>query len=159
MYIQANERKMPECLYSVKSSHGTEPEKRSWFTPGCKQLWKNEHRRYAAGKQRMATACPTVETFFEQVHTVDQTVLHQGFQNVFVGSRLWSRLLPPADLRLFGTEFDSHTQRHSGRDYEESKPYEQTRSQQFKQNLPPKEANPINKPESNSSNLGKGYLA
>ncbi len=32
----------------------------------------------------------------EQVHTVDQTVHHQGYQSFFVGSILWTLLLPPA---------------------------------------------------------------
>ena len=31
-----------------------------------------------------------------QVHTVDQTVLQQGIQSVFVGGRLWTLLPPPA---------------------------------------------------------------
>ena len=31
-----------------------------------------------------------------QVHTVDQTVHHQGIQSVFVGGRLWTLLPPPA---------------------------------------------------------------
>ncbi len=56
------------------------------------------------GKQQLETRKPKknqtiVERHvwkYEQVHTVDQTVHHQGYQSVFVGSRLWTLLLPPA---------------------------------------------------------------
>ena len=56
------------------------------------------------GKQQLETRKPKKNQTivdhhvlkYEQVHTVDQTVHHQGYQSVFVGSRLWTLLLPPA---------------------------------------------------------------
>ena len=54
---------------------------------------------------------PCLEVY-EQVHTVDQTVHHQGYQSVFVGSRLWTLLLPSA-CRSFTSLQTGHTHTHT----------------------------------------------
>ena len=125
MYIQANGKRMRECLYSVKSSNGTEPEKGSWFTPGNKQFWV---------KRSFKNLQLTNTVVWQLVNSseINWQVRLQGvpwrYHNLKPPSSLgsgWKEIhCPPAEkfniensktgsYMLFGTECDSHTHTHT----------------------------------------------